>query len=403
MKTSAWLLLAPAVISLGCSPELTELGGSATATVDQRQAAVASRAPGFGGMFIDGDGHLAVHVRRHFDRARTIDAIAEVFPERAMAPMRLIEGGFGFAELARWHDSALEVLELPDVVFTDLDEKRNRVVIAVEHAAAMAEVQAELDALGIPREAAIVELAEPIVNMATLRDRIRPLVGGLQIRFSGFLCTLGFNASFGGETGFVVNSHCTDNESKVDHTLYYQPLNQVAAEFIGTEILDPPFFTSRDNLACPKGAKCRFSDAAYAQLDPNASAALGSLARTTGPANSRSLEIAGNYTITSEATDNALVGEQVNKVGRTTGWTQGLVTNRCVNTGVSGTRIVRLCQDFVAAGVGAGDSGSPVFRIDGGSSVQLKGILWGGTAAGTLFVYSPLHLVEQELGGLTTH
>ena len=92
----------------------------------------------------------------------------------------------------------------------------------------------------------------------------------------------------------------------------------------------------------------------------------------------------------------------MNKVGRTTGWTQGAVTNTCVNTGVSGTKIVQLCQTFVSAGVGAGDSGSDVFGLTGGSSVRLLGVLWGGNSGGTLFVYSPITQVEQELGPLTT-
>ena len=74
----------------------------------------------------------------------------------------------------------------------------------------------------------------------------------------------------------------------------------------------------------------------------------------------------------------------------------------CVNTGVSGSNIVRLCQDWVNAGVGAGDSGSPVFGdASGNNAVQLKGILWGGNSAGTTFVYSPFYLVKQELGNLT--
>ena len=120
---------------------------------------------------------------------------------------------------------------------------------------------------------------------------------------------------------------------------------------------------------------------------------LGSLARTTGP-NNGSITINGSFTITGEGS--ATVGQTVNKVGRTTGWTQGLVTNTCVNTGVSGSNIVQLCQTFVSAGVGGGDSGSPVFR--GTSSVTLVGILWGGNSSGTQFVYSPIANIEQELG-----
>lgn len=400
MKTCVRLLPLVAAVSLGCSPEidaLSDLAESATATLDQRFAAVASQAPAFGGMFVDDDGQLAIRVRPDFQRERTLAALADVFPERDPASARLIESRFGFAELSAWHDRAMEVLSLPDVVFTDLDERRNQVAIAVANAEAMAAVRNELAARGIPEDAAVIELAEPIVNVATLRDKVRPLQGGLQIRFTRYLCTLGFNASRGGVSGFVTNSHCTAHESAVDGTLYYQPLNQTADEFIGTETVDPPTFTSSP---CPKGSKCRYSDAAFAQRDPGATAELGSIAKT-GSANNGSLEITGSFNISSEAGSNALVGETVSKVGRTTGWTQGRVTNRCVNVGVSGSRVVRLCQDMVSAGVGSGDSGSPVFG--GTSSVQLKGILWGGNSSGSMFVYSALHLIERELGSLSTH
>jgi hypothetical protein len=231
----------------------------------------------------------------------------------------------------------------------------------------------------------------------TLRTLVRPLVGGLQIRFSGFLCTLGFSAN----DGFVVNSHCTDNESTLDNTLYYQPLNQVAGEFIGTEILDPPFFTSNQDAACPRNRKCRWSDAAFARLAGGVTATLGALARTTG-ANNGSLEIAGTFSISTEAATSD--GDRVNKVGRTTGWTQGTVTNTCVHTGVGGGgRVVRLCQDWVSAGVGSGDSGSPVFKIISADRVELRGILWGGNSSGTVFVYSPIQGIEKDLGELGTH
>jgi hypothetical protein len=144
---------------------------------------------------------------------------------------------------------------------------------------------------------------------------------------------------------------------------------------------------------------CRYSDSARAAYAAGVPFTLGGIAQTSGP-NNGSLTITGNFAVTSEGT--AVVGDVVNKVGRTTGWTQGTVTNTCVNTGVSGTKIVQLCQTFVSAGVGAGDSGSDVFGVTGGSNVRLLGILWGGNSGGTLFVYSPITQVEQELGPLTT-
>ena len=97
------------------------------------------------------------------------------------------------------------------------------------------------------------------------------------------------------------------------------------------------------------------------------------------------------------------IGETVNKVGRTTGWSQGRVTSTCVNVNVSGSDITQLCQTAVSATVGAGDSGSDVFTITSGTSVRLDGVLWGGSSSGKQFIFSPLANVTGELGTLTTH
>lgn len=234
------------------------------------------------------------------------------------------------------------------------------------------------------------------MTAATLRDAVRPTVGGLQIHFRNFLCTLGFNAVRSGQASFITNSHCTNRQGRRDGTQYYQPLSSVPNSFIGTEVDDPGYFR---NGPCPKGARCRYSDAARVVYASGVNSDVGEIAQTTGE-NNASLTIAGTFNISGEGT--ALVGQTANKVGRTTGWTAGAITNTCVNTGVSGSNNVLLCQTFVGAGVGAGDSGSPVFRIGSRNSVTLLGILWGGSSDGSLFVYSPISQVEQELGALTT-
>ena len=81
------------------------------------------------------------------------------------------------------------------------------------------------------------------------------------------------------------------------------------------------------------------------------------------------------------------------KVGQMTGWTEGIVTRTCVNTGVSDSDIVLLCQDFVE---------NTVQIVNGGDSVTLLGNLWGANSSDTLFVYSPIVNIERELGALTT-
>lgn len=103
----------------------------------------------------------------------------------------------------------------------------------------------------------------------------------------------------------------------------------------------------------------------------------------------------------------SVLGEEVNKVGRTTGWTYGPVIETCINTLVSGTvpPIIQRCQDRVRADVAGGDSGSPVFgRITSRGGVRLFGILWGGSVSGEVtFVFSPMAGIHRELGNFKTH
>ena len=301
------------------------------------------------------------------------------------------------------HQRLLSLFELQGVVFTDADETTNRLVVGVTNRGLARSVEARLNAIGIsPADVDIVESPE-VVQLDTLRDKVRPAAGGLQIRFSGYLCTLGFNAVRNGVQGFVTNSHCTDKQGGVDNTQYYQPLNQVADEFIGTEIADPNYTSGK----CPFGVfgkVCRYSDSAFVQYTAGVPADLGYIEKTTGP-NNGSLEIAGRFQITDET--NVGQGAIVNKVGRTTGWTQAAVTRTCVNVGVSGTNIVQICQHMVEtdhAVIGGGDSGSAVFQITSGDNVALAGIAWGGSTDGKTLVFSPLANIErsEELGALTT-
>ena len=352
---------------------------------------------GFGGFFFDSQGRPTVYLKNAAERSNVERALAPFFRTQGRTPsaVQVRRGDFDWIQLERWFARAsAEVLGQSGAVFVDADEASNRVRIGVERGAT-GQARSIVARLGIPAEAVIVEETEPITFAATLRERVRPVVGGLQINFPGFLCTLGFNAVWSGQNSFITNSHCTNTQGGTEGTPYWQPLESVDPVQIGTEVDDPVYF--RRQNGCPQGRRCRFSDASRAAYAPNIQFTLGSLAKTTG-ANNGSITISGSFTINGEGS--AAVGQTVNKVGRTTGWTQGRVTNTCVNTGVSGSNIVQLCQTFVSAGVGGGDSGSPVFS--GTSSVTLVGILWGGNSSGTQFVYSPIGNIEQELGALTT-
>ena len=84
------------------------------------------------------------------------------------------------------------VFELAGVVFTDADETSGRLVIGVLDRGVEGLIRGRLPALGVSSQSVDVVEAPAIFEVATLRDHVRPVVGGLQIRFSQFVCSLGF-------------------------------------------------------------------------------------------------------------------------------------------------------------------------------------------------------------------
>jgi hypothetical protein len=386
------------------SPSDQPAGTGPTSSLQQPDdpVALARQVPGFGGFFYDPQGAPTVYLKDVAIRGTAERALQPYFSVRGMSPaaLRVRKADFDWGSLERWQGQAsTEVLATRGAVFVDADEASNRVRIGVERGTSAAAVNAAIARLGIPASAVIVQETDPVVQLATLRGQIRPVPGGVQINFPGFLCSLGFNATRSGQRSFITASHCTNVQGGVEGTPYYQPLQSVAPTKIATEVADPVYF--RNTGGCPSGRKCRRSDAARAAYASSTASSLGRIAKTTG-ANNNSVTISGNFTITAEGSP--VVGQTANKVGRTTGWSRGGITATCVNVNVSGTNITQLCQTVVSAKVGAGDSGSPVFRqpSTGSNNVTLLGILWGGNSAGTSFVFSPISNVESELGALTT-
>jgi hypothetical protein len=361
--------------------------------------ALARQVPGFGGFFYDQQGVPTIYLRDVRQRAAAERALQPYLSALGMrgSTLQVRRGDFDWGALERWQAQAsTEALAMRGAVWVDADEARNRVTVGVERGTAGSAVKNAVTRLGVPAAAVVVQEVEPVIYAATLRDRVRPTRGGLQINFPGFLCTLGFNANRSGQRSFITNSHCTNVQGGSEGTPYWQPSQGVEPSQIGTEVADPTYGPIG---GCPFLRRCRRSDAARVRYASGTQSTLGSIARTTGP-NNGSLTISGSFSITAEGSP--VVGQQANKVGRTTGWSRGQITNTCVNVNVSGSTITQLCQSIVSAGVGGGDSGSPVFRRPGsGSNVTLIGILWGGSGSGT-FVFSPISNIESELGALAT-
>jgi hypothetical protein len=291
-----------------------------------------------------------------------------------------------------------EVMALPQTVFAAVDDEAGALVFGVEHAGVARGIEQIMTRRGVPASVYQVRVTEPIHYAATLRDEVRPVVSGLQIHWSQYVCTLGFSVDHAGGRSFITNSHCTNQQGTTGNTQYNQPSRTVSPAPIGFEADDPPYVRGG---GCSPGKVCRYSDAARALYEPGI-ASQARIARTTGM-NTGSLTIDGHFPIASQNNTSTSYSGTVHKVGRTTGWTSGTVSNTCATVNVSGSNVQLRCQTLVQSSgptiVGGGDSGSPVFTVSG-SNATLVGILWGGNSAGTLFVFSPLKNIQDELGSM---
>ena len=380
------------------------------ANPDEQLAQIAERLPGFGGFFFDDEGVLTVYLTSEIEtqntQAQRDDALAvlkDVLGEERLesdegletqsAPdIRTVKGDYEVAQLLEWRTQLNAVLNVDGVVFTDLDEAQNRLVVGVEDFSKRDLLERTLKDAGVPQGAVLFEETEPIAPLLKLTNSPNTTRGGLEINYplggrrTG-VCTLGFHVVRAGTPGFITNSHCTKSQGGTEGTVY----NQTSGRRLGVEALDPGYFRGGE---CPSKRRCRHSDSAFVRYTSGTAFALGNIAKTTG-VNNGSLSVKGSFRIRGEAKA-PIVGEVLNKVGRTTGWTSGKVTKTCVDINQTGSSLTQLCQHRFNAGAKDGDSGSPVFKRNGSGTIILYGILWGGTT------FSPIENIERELGQLNT-
>lgn len=393
----------------GARPERTGL--------DDRFAHIAAAAPGFAGFYLGDDGELTVRTTRPGQSAGVVGAIRSAlagWPRGAVhrsldaGRVRFVRADYGFAELAEWHDRIFEtVLTTPGFALLDIDERENRIRVGLAHASSFPRVLQALDALQVPREAVVLEVAQPDPPMQSLQGYSRPLRGGLQISSDFGTCTIGFVAAYWSAAYFweydryvFTNSHCTEKLVGRDpsNPPYGQPFK---SSLIGYEWFDPsPWRPS----GCPSGYQCRHSDAAMIGLAevwyvPDATYDLGGIAKTTG-LGSLVIDTTTSFRIVGEG-PSPVLNEPLQAVGRTSGWRSGSVTQTCITVAQAGTSIAFLCQDRFSAPISGGDSGSPVFKISSGNDVLLYGMAWGGTSTYTTF--SSIGNLHMTFGGFSVY
>ena len=414
---------------VSAGPEAPPLAAIAAVAQDPApdQLAVARAVPGFGGYFIDETGAPTVWLTDPARRPEAEQALAGFLSSFGWtaADLRVRQAQYDYLQLDAWYRQAWpKALAVAGAVASDLDEGSNRLRFGGVDAAALSGIVSTLTSLGVPRAAAVVELRGPVFQAATLRDRIRPAHGGLQIQFFALpasplvnVCTIGFNAIRGADTSFVTNSHCSNVQGGVDtRTDYYQSTRGGVLpdpnNFLAYEVDDPQYVSG--GADCPLARQCRYSDASRARYGAGQRFTLGLIARAAvlnatnleeDPATLQIDAASPTYRIVAEQ-PLPVLGQTLNKVGRTTGWTQGRVVATCENVNVSSSLITQLCQSRMGAFVAGGDSGSPVYGFNTDGTVNLAGILWGSSTDlvtnEVQSLFTPLAAVERELGELTT-
>ncbi|HEX2206747.1 MAG TPA: hypothetical protein VHG93_03640 [Longimicrobium sp.] len=385
----------------GVTPGLAAAPQAQIRTQDDEHARVArAEVPGFAGFYLKEDGTPVVRLVDASQRGAAQRYLAQEFVRarrgrHAGAPTEpvFVNAAYDFAQLKGWAEQVEGLLTRSDVYLVDVDEVNNRVHVGVADHTAAGAVRSEAARMGIPAAALFVQTQPKPEGRATLRDRLTTIVGGTQIAFSNYVCTLGFNARrvSTGANIYVTNSHCTRRQYSNDGIAIYQP-TRVASNQIGAEIAD------RGLYACVSGvASCRQADAAYISNNGTRGVGQGGIARTAlATFANAGITTIGEFDIVARYTGTLPVGTILEKTGRTSGSTYGQVTQSCVTIGSL------RCQDVSRVWSEGGDSGSPMYVNVGGNGVALYGILWGGPSTDWTTTYSSrLAGIEADLGALT--
>jgi hypothetical protein len=397
--------------AMPASPDMSAAPPFSFRSIDEEFAFLArEKIPGgFGGWFYDQDGKVNVYLTDLTRRQMAVKALIQVLQHRSVSlrgrslnlvNIKVHQGQFDFVRLKAWSELLPEILALPEVVSTDIDETRNRLRLGVQRGVAISRIESELTRLGIPRAAVVIEEDIPFDDFQanTVRGRERPTTAGLATGPIG-PCTMGPNVRLGFRF-FFSPSHCTRYRGGgFDDTPFYQPF-ETSGNYIGYEWSDPAFM--EEVIGCPPGRRCRHSDAAMIIYHDTVAWDFGTIVRTRGSSRTEpgSLEIdpiQRRLFIRSEKPYPEW-GEVLDKIGQETGWTWGTVVVSCRTRDLPDSDLTYLCEDHMDAVSDHGDSGAPVFGLAGGNDVKIYGILVAGNRAENRYVFHSIYSLRQDHG-----
>ena len=382
------------------------------------------------------------------DKARILEAINDEY-NTEFDTLTLTSAAYTLMQLEEWYDLLFpEIWALSTTVLSDLDEGENRILIGVSTQAAITYTRQLVESLSVPTEAVkVVEtfIIDEAQSIIANDEPLNPIVGGAEIRFLKFseeygqsptACTLGFgvhaatlathretlatlNVQYDRDTsGFITNSHCTNTQGGVEGT------NFEHGNRIGVEIADPEWTLDKcdPNIKNGLNLPCRKSDSALAYATGNTPLEVGLIAKplqenpvlsgmeiTRLQDSSKSVfnlhQIASSgregYFQISGIDSMDILDREVHKVGRTTGWTRAKVNGfrariRSTSRHSGRQRNVEWTYYTDKDYIEGGDSGSPVFTVEGeGNRVSLVGINFSSNDESSFF--SPIDSIFEEL------
>lgn len=190
---------------------------------DAMLASVAARVAGFGGVYRQGSTLVILA-----DDSLKLPAIREALGREfqidvPLSKTRFQRSLFGYDDLNRWRDSLNAHLGIRSLVFTDIQESRNRIAVGVANHDDQPLVRRIAETLGIPAAAVHVERAEFPRLTSGVQDSVNPLMGGLGIVVDSWWgskpCTLGWSVRLYADSTndyLITNSHCTGTMGAVD-------------------------------------------------------------------------------------------------------------------------------------------------------------------------------------------
>lgn len=387
---------------------------------------LARQVPEFGGIYVDENGVLSVYLTELTSEQRMRSAVAPVLRgPRGVTPIRFIRGEYSFRVLSDWLESLTPHIG-PTLVSTEVDERWNRIQIGVDSEAGMAAVAEALRRARVPEGAVISRIVPRPTPYVDLRNLLNPHRGGAQVFYrtsyqpsGAAACTGGWNVTWQGTSYMLVNSHCTEyfGGPYVGTEIFQPRVPKWEKERwkyqVGVEVQDPNWTALPSCSPSSASLGCRYSDAALVAIqNSNRSADLGGVHRTTTPVRlpqyygTLNIDMANTHFRMSGVLTDLIVGDSVSKVGRTTGWSRGVITGTCANI-YYGNRGY-LCSAMVQGPAGRGDSGSPVFWTNSQGQHYVVGMLFSGdpnhdNVVGDNYGFSKWEWISWELGVYGQH